>query len=185
MKENWKDIKGFEGLYQVSDLGNIKSLGNGSSTDSRTKQVRILKLQLKKTGYLQVKLCKEGRSFYKRPHRLVAEAFIYNPENKKEVNHINGIKNDNRVENLEWCTSSENQIHSFKNGLQKIYKGKDHIQSRPIIQLSIEGKLVKEWESIKQVKRELGFNTCGIIKCCKKQPKYKTAYGFKWQYKQW
>lgn len=185
MKENWKDIKGFEGLYQVSDLGNIKSLGNGSSTDSRTKQVRILKLQLKKTGYLQVKLCKEGRSFYKRPHRLVSEAFIYNPENKKEVNHINGIKNDNRVENLEWCTSSENQIHSFKNGLQKIYKGKDHIQSRPIIQLSIEGKLVKEWESIKQVKRELGFNTCGIIKCCKKQPKYKTAYGFKWQYKQW
>lgn len=184
MKENWRDIKGFENLYQISDLGNVKSLGNGNSTDSRTKQERVLKLQLKKTGYLQVKLCKEGKSFYKRPHRLVAEAFLLNLENKKEINHINGIKSDNRVENLEWCTSSENQKHAFEKGLQKIYRGKSHIQSKPIVQMDLENNIIKEWESIKQVKRELGFNICGIIKCCKKQPKYKTAYGFKWQYKQ-
>lgn len=113
MEEIWKDVEGFERLYQVSNLGNVKSLAN-----SKTKSEKILKYSLGRRGYCQVVLSKSNNKYYMRVHRLVAQAFIPNPENKPEVNHINGIRNDNRVENLEWCTQSENQIHAYRIGLQ-------------------------------------------------------------------
>ncbi len=80
------------------------------------------------------------------------------------------------------ATAKENIRHSIDNGLQPIMRGKDHSSSKPIIQKDLEGNTIKLWESIKMVKRELGFNTFGIIKCCKKEKKYKTAYGYKWEY---
>ena len=108
--EIWKDIEDYEGIYQISNLGNVKSLNYRG-----TKQERLLKLIPNKIGYINVQLCKNGivKPFY--VHRLVAIAFLNKDNNKNEVNHINMVKTDNRVENLEWCTKSENIIHSVNN----------------------------------------------------------------------
>jgi len=114
MKEIWVDIKGFEGKYEVSNLGRIKSL------KKKNNSFLILKPRMNNNGYALVHL---GKSEIKLEnaliHRLVANTFIKNPENKPFINHINGIKSDNIITNLEWCTKSENSIHAYKTGLQK------------------------------------------------------------------
>lgn len=130
----------------------------------------------------KTKLFKDGKRHYFNVHRLVAETFLENELNKREVNHKDGNKANNNVNNLEWVTSSENQLHAFKNGLQKSKMGKDHAQSKSIFQIDLNGNVIRKFDSIKQVKRELGFNTFGIIKCCKKEKRYKTAYNYKWEY---
>lgn len=110
-EEIWRDIDGYEGFYQVSNLGNVRRL-------NKTKPPRILKQSLCRL-YLRVDLCRDGKRKSCSVHRLVAETFIPNPDNKPEVNHIDGDKLNNRAENLEWCTSSENQLHAVATGLQK------------------------------------------------------------------
>jgi hypothetical protein len=170
--EIWQNIEGFEGLYKVSTKGVVISLG----------KVQEIKPRKKNNGYLQVKLSKEGKRFHLLLHRVVAKTFILNIDNKPEVNHIDGNKENNNLKNLEWVTSSENQKHAFKIGKQKAIKDIDNKQSIKIKQLDLDGNLVYQWDSINQVKREIGFNTFGIIKCCKKEKKYKTAYGYKWEY---
>jgi hypothetical protein len=101
--EQWKDIEGYEGLYQVSNEGRVKSLNY-----RQTKQEKILKAFKNNNGYLLVGLCKNGKPTHKLVHRLVAEAFIPMVEGKQEIDHINSVRHDNRVENLRWCTSEEN-----------------------------------------------------------------------------
>ena len=103
-EEIWRDVVGYEGLYQVSNLGRVYSVRSG----------KVLKFNKKPCGYNYVQLSVHDKRVGYRVHRLVAQAFIPNTENKPEVNHINGIKTDNRVENLEWCTRSENEQHKFK-----------------------------------------------------------------------
>ena len=113
MSEEWRDIEGYEGFYQISNLGNVKSLTNRSNH----KEEKILKLNTNGKYYL-VNICKNTKKKTLLIHRLVAKAFIDNPNNLPQINHINGNKLDNRVENLEWCTCRENIIHSIKTGLR-------------------------------------------------------------------
>lgn len=119
----WKKINGYP-YYEICEEGKVKSLARG-----KKKNDKILKNTLLKTGYYHVDLCYEGKRTKKLIHRLLAEAFIENKENKPQVNHINGIKSDNRLENLEWVTISENQLHSIKAGLRHT-KGEKNSQCK-------------------------------------------------------
>lgn len=119
-EEIWKDIEGYEGYYQVSNYGNIKSLSRIIYSEKRSNyktKEKVLRQSNTTTGYKKVELVKEGIKKSYKVHRLVATAFIPNPENKPEVNHIDGNKINNYIENLEWVTSSENSIHAYETGL--------------------------------------------------------------------
>lgn len=121
MIEIWKDIEGYDGLYQVSNFGRVKSFWRGG---------RIIKPSFSNCGYLCTCLCRDGKPKTCTIHRLVAAAFIPNPDGKPQVNHINGIKSDNRVENLEWATASENQRHAYAIGLKSTPQGEEHPEAK-------------------------------------------------------
>lgn len=116
MEEVWKDVPGYEGLYIVSNFGSVVSMPKRITKSKFRNEIKTLS-QYNINGYLFVTLCKNG-SRNIRVHRIVALSFIPNPENKKEVNHINAIKTDNKVDNLEWCTGQENRFHSIKHKLR-------------------------------------------------------------------
>ena len=128
MKEIWKDIPGYENIYQISNLGRIKSLDRIiiCKNKKNIKRGKILKVEIVNNGYERIQLHKNNKCKRYKMHRLVAQAFISNPEKKPYVNHKNGIKNDNRVINLEWCTQSENILHAYKTGLRRSLKGENH-----------------------------------------------------------
>lgn len=140
--EEWKPVVGYEGLYEISNTGRVKSTERATTVyDERCSSLfqrfvaeRMLKPVLKGIGYYQVSLCKESsdkpRTINHHIHRLVAEAFIDNPENKREVNHINGVKTDNNLNNLEWATTSENRKHAYATGLKSNRKGPDASDSK-------------------------------------------------------
>lgn len=121
--EEWKDIKGYEGLYMISSLGRVKSLqprgGNRNGMPRKGKE-HILTPYISSTGYYKVSLVKNNKRSDKRIHRLLASAFIPNPNNKPNINHIDGNKLNNRIDNLEWCTQKENTIHAIETGLRKV-----------------------------------------------------------------
>jgi len=122
MEEEWKPIKDYESLYEISNYGNIKSkdrIVNAKHNSKRIVKGRNMSFFINKSGYLEATLCKNSKKKLHRVNRLVAETFIPNSENKPCVNHKDGNKLNNNVNNLEWCTYSENLIHAWKNGLCK------------------------------------------------------------------
>lgn len=132
MEEIWKDVHGYEGYYQVSNFGRIRSLDRDvvhrKTGGIKLMNGRFIKSSVKKNGYMNIILSKEGVTKNHHPHRLVAQSFIPNPENKPHVNHKDGNKTNNYVENLEWVTRSENMIHASKTGLAK--SGENHYKSK-------------------------------------------------------
>jgi len=179
MQEIWKDIPWYEWLYQVSDLGDIFKL-----PDRQYLKWKILNKQTDKWWYKYVWLSNNIKRKMTKVHRLVALTFIPNPENKTQVNHINWIKYDNRVENLEWCTPRENIIHSFEKLWKKwslLWKvWKLHHSSKQVKQYLICWKFIKTRESIWIINKELWFDISSISKCC--NWKLKTAYKYIWKY---
>lgn len=180
MKEIWKDISGYEGLYQISNLGNVKSLNFG-----RLGRSQNLKIGKHHTGYQIVVLAKDKQRKTKLVHVLVASAFIPNPEHKPCVNHIDGDKTHNEVLNLEWVTRSENTRHAIKTGLRADSNmwgrtGKLNPLSRPVNQLSKDGVFVKSWPCISDAARSLSCNPCTIVNCL--QGRIKSCKGYIWEY---
>ena len=168
--EEWRDIKGYEGLYQVSTMGRVKSI--------RYNNKKILK-QKKNQGYLQIMLCRHGEHKTLFVHRIVAETFLENPDNLPQVNHKNEIKSDNRVENLEWVSIKYNI--NYGTGIKRRSATQiNGLQSKPVYQYSIDGQFIKEYPSIREIERQLGYDHSSIGKCC--NGKLKTAYGYKWSY---
>lgn len=129
-KERWKKVDGFEDAYEVSDLGRVKSLSRWCGTCLKKESFLNSNRRLTKDGYPRVVLSKSGQTKEYRLNRLVAEHFIDNPHGKKMVNHKNGIKTDNRAENLEWMTREENMQHAYDNSLKRPIKGWSHSNSK-------------------------------------------------------
>lgn len=183
MQEIWKDIPGYESIYQVSNFGNVKSLQSGNHHS----KIKILTPICADGRYLRVTLYKQKKPKYFPVHRLVAMAFIPNPENKPQVNHINGNKKDNRVENLEWCTSSENNLHAYKSGINKGSKpwlGKTGFQnatSIPVNQIDLStGSVLATFGSMEEAGRLTGCSPSKIGKCCKGV--FSQTHGYGWKY---
>lgn len=171
--EEWRDVVGYEGRYQVSSMGRVKSLERKDCL-GRIQKERILKPGVNCGGYLKVGLRAGGKTRMFLVHRLVCQAFHENPDNKPQVNHLNEDKTDNRACNLEWCTRRENMNHGTRN--ERSAKA----LSKPIGQYTLDGDLVDVWQSANEVERQTGFSH-GYI-CETANGKYKQAYGFIWKY---
>ena len=179
-KEIWKNIPNYEGLYQASINGEIRSLYTNI----------ILKQEISKNGYCKVMLCKNKKRKLLSVHRLIAMTYLDNYSEDLQVNHIDGNKQNNTINNLEMVTCKENIQHSFKNNLQIAKKGREHPlfkkygvknkTSKKVNQYDLEGNFIKTWDSIMDIERKLNINNSNISRCCNG---YKnSAGGFKWKH---
>lgn len=195
--EIWKDVKDYEGLYQVSNLGRIKSIPRNGTI----KLEKILKPSLSKDGYYKVSLNKNGKQTSFRLHRIVAIAFLENRENKPQVDHINTDRLDNRADNLRWCTFKENvnnpitlskrfgKKHSKETKVKMSLKalGANNSQARKVNQYTLDYKYIKTWDCIADIVRAMNLKSkSSISNCCKfnlnvENKKHK-AKGYIWEY---
>ena len=159
--EEWRDIKGYEGKYMVSNLGRVKSLNYNN-----TGKEKIMKGRDNGKGYLRVNLTKDGKVKTCRIHRLVAQAFLENPQNLPEVNHKDKIRTNNHVENLEWCTTKYNVEYS---------------KAKAVIGINKISGLIVEFPSAREAERYTGIANQSICACCKGK-RYKSCGGFYWFY---
>jgi len=177
-KEIWKDIVGYEGLYQVSNLGKVKNIKNNT--------IKIPTLC--KNGYLYVDLWKENKRIKKTIHRLVAEHFLKNNNNYTDINHIDGNKQNNILTNLEFCNRSYNLKEAYRLKLREPVKPmlnkKDILcpNSKKVNQYDLKHNFIKQWGSAMEVQRKLGINHTHISSCCLNKKNYKTACGYIWKY---
>ena len=176
--EEWRGVVGYEGRYQISSMGRVKSLARTCNTkggSKRTVKERILKPCDNGRGYLYISLS-DGTGEHKRHyiHRLVGEAFVPNPLENEDVNHKDENPSNNHASNLEWITHKENLNYGTRN--ERVAKA----NSKPVAQYTKDGAFIKAWASAAEVKRQLGFNHSSIIQVAKGNRK--TAYGFIWRY---
>ena len=165
--EIWKDIVGYEGKYKVSNNGNIKA-----TSYNRMGKERILSGRIT-GGYSRIALYNNGKVANKYVHRLVAEHFIQNPNNYKEVNHIDGNKLNNHVDNLEWVSAKQNSTHAVMTKLRILPTYK-------VIQRNKNRLVIQEWNSISEICNQYGYESSMIYKCC--ENKLDSAYGYRWEY---
>ena len=166
MEEIWKDVVGYEGLYQVSNLGNVK----GKKVKSQ---------HISNRGYLTVLLYKDGVGLRKTVHRIVATAFLDNPLNLSDINHIDENRLNNAVDNLEWCDHRYN-VKCYRENHRDENTRNGKRKSLRIMQLSLDGELIKVWDNSRTIFLETGMSDWSISQCCRELQK--TAYGYKWQY---
>lgn len=208
-KEIWKPIKGFEGYYEISDKGRVKSLGRlvlRRTSNIHTKE-KILKLPPCKNGYIVTHLHKDGKAYHSYVHRLVADAFLPNPYNKTEIDHIDTDRSNNKVENLRWCTRSENNYNPITNkrmslshighklkkeSIEKWRKTREANgwkinyplnsgKSKAVVQINpSDNSIVRTFPSMQEVKRVLAFTPSNISQCCR--GKREMAHGYIWKY---
>ena len=177
--EIWKDIPEYEGLYQASNLGRIKSLKRfrkGKNGCLISVKEKILKPQINRTGYYIIELCKQSIKKKYQVHRLIYEVFNGQIPEGYEINHLDERPVNNRLENLNLVTHKENCNWGTRN--ERSAKKR----SKVVLQFTLDDILVKEYQSTHQVERETGFASQYIIACC--NGKYKTAYNYKWKYKE-
>lgn len=162
--EEWRDIKDFENLYQVSNLGRIKSIQRNGTKGGIIAQFKT------NNGYMKVNLHKNGNEYFMFVHRIVAVAFLPNQDNKPQINHKNGKKHDNRLVNLEWSTSAENLEHAIKNGLRHLKKVGQYKN----------GKLVAIYRSCNYASVKTNIQYATIYRCL--MGIFKQAGGYEWRY---
>lgn len=175
MKEEWKDIVGFEGLYQISNMGRVKSLNY-----RKTGREKIRKACKNSDGYLYLCLYKNNKAKYYTIHILVAQAFIPNPYNLPQINHIDENKENNHVDNLEWITCKENINHGTHNKRSAENRRNDPKRSKPVIAIDKVTGLIVEFPSAREAERVLRIDQSSITKCCK--GRLKSTGGFAWYY---
>lgn len=166
MKELWKDVKGYEGIYQVSNMGNVKNVLKD----------RVLKPAIKR-GYYQIGLRNKGTRKFYQLHRLVAQAFIPNNNNLPQVNHIDENKLNNHVANLEWCTASYNNCYGTR--LKRVYE--KNKSRKDVIFIDLKKNIIKEFTSIMEASRKTGISPSCIVRSCKKENYIPRKY--LWRYK--
>lgn len=184
-EEIWKNVSMFNGLYKVSNLGRVCRFHKHTPP-------RILQPHLNTHGYVQVCLSKGEVRKFCTVHRLVATAFIPNPQNKDQINHIDGNKLNNSVNNLEWCTAKENIQHAITvlhkhsslglslTGNRNPLKGKNNPKSKPVFQIK-NGIIIAEFESTNEAFRQTGIRH--IFECCNGHKQYSHAGGYQWKHK--
>lgn len=195
--EIWKDVKGYEGLYKISNYGRVKSIKRKVKNKNgfRIVDEKILKPIINNKGYYIYGLSKQGKINILLLHRLIGEHFIENKNNYPCINHIDGNKLNNKISNLEWCTYEHNIKEAFRLNLNvytyhtnfkhDYWKGKygaEHNCSKSVIQYDKNGKIIKEWESIKIASNKTNVNYYSISNNCR--GKQKSAGGFVWKFKE-
>lgn len=188
LNEKWQAIPNFCNIYYISNYGRILRMSHTRISKRYCKEgklypTKILRVSKNKQGYVNTQIRHLDGSFETfKVHRLVAEIFISNPEHKPQVNHIDGNKLNNRVDNLEWCTNGENSKHAWNNGLRTKRIGKDNKFSIKVNQYDLNNNLIKKWNCINDITRELGISHSLITAVC--QGKQKTSHGFIWKYEE-
>lgn len=174
MEEIWKDIKGYEGMYQISSLGRIKALERWvTRKDGRLNHYpeKIMTPKISYNGYMRIGLWKNGKVKNCLVHRLVAATFIPNPNHLPQVNHKDEDRTNNIYTNLEWCSSSYNINYGHRNDYFNI----------KVNQYDLDGNFIKTWDGARQAGSAIGHPATNITRCCRKRG-IKTAYGYKWEY---
>ena len=183
IQPKWKDIVGYENEYQINQFGEIRTLKDSP----KLKKYDVLKPQIsKRNGYVYQMLYKNGKEKLLRVHRLVAMAFLPNPNNLPQVNHKDGNKQNNSVDNLEWCEQSDNMKHAYKNGLQipsenqrRAIINTNKLKQKKVCQIK-DGEVINTFSGISEASRQTKISISCILRCC--NLKRKSTNGYEWRF---